>query len=192
MDDLISRADAIDIVNRYNQSHMILKGKPIVGAASMVIEMEGLPSADRPKGRWEHQELAPTNWTFCSVCGRQRSKKYKWYYYPNCGADMRGEEMSNIEKYPKCHMRTSLGNCDPIGGFCTSVNKAICEALHKAAESERPSGKWLSHYDYCKRHGYIPSGMMAFWWCDQCEQGVDHTTKFCPHCGAKMLREDNK
>lgn len=42
--------------------------------------------------------------------------------------------MSNIEKYPKCHMRTSLGNCDPIGGFCTSVNKAICEALHKAAE----------------------------------------------------------
>ena len=61
-----------------------------------------------------------------------------------------------------------------------------------SAQPERPSGKWLSHYDYCKRHGYIPSGMMAFWWCDQCEQGVDHTTKFCPHCGAKMLREDNK
>lgn len=46
--------------------------------------------SDRPKGRWEHQELAPTNWTFCSVCGRQRSKKYKWYYCPNCGADMKG------------------------------------------------------------------------------------------------------
>lgn len=38
MEDLISRQAAIDIVNRYNQSHMILKGKPIVGAASMPYE----------------------------------------------------------------------------------------------------------------------------------------------------------
>lgn len=44
------------------------------------------PDEVRGVGEWEHQELAPTNWTFCSVCGRQRSKKYKWYYCPNCGA----------------------------------------------------------------------------------------------------------
>lgn len=48
--------------------------------------------------------------------------------------------MSNIEEYPKCHMRTSLGNCDPIGGFCTSVNPFICEALHKVAE---PKTEWI-------------------------------------------------
>ena len=48
--------------------------------------------------------------------------------------------MGNIEKYPKCHMRTSLGNCNPIGGFCTSVNTDICEALHKVAD--RPT-EWI-------------------------------------------------
>ena len=42
--------------------------------------------------------------------------------------------MSNTDRHPECHMRTSLGNCDPIGGFCTSVNTTICEALHKVAE----------------------------------------------------------
>jgi hypothetical protein len=50
------------------------------------------PDEVRGVGAWEHQELAPTNWTFCSVCGRHRSKKYKWYYCPNCGARMKGAE----------------------------------------------------------------------------------------------------
>lgn len=48
------------------------------------------------------------------------------------------------------------------------------------------TGKWLSHYDYCKKHGYTPSGLIVYWWCDQCEQGVEHPTKFCPNCGVRM------
>ena len=48
--------------------------------------------------------------------------------------------MSNTTRYPQCHMRTVLGNCDPIGGFCTSVNESICEALHKVS---RPQGEWI-------------------------------------------------
>ena len=40
--------------------------------------------------------------------------------------------MSNTDRHPECHMRTALGNCDPIGGFCTSVSKEICEALQNA------------------------------------------------------------
>jgi len=43
--DTISRQAAIEIVDRYNKSHMILKGKPMLGAASIVIELEALPSA---------------------------------------------------------------------------------------------------------------------------------------------------
>ena len=43
--DSISRQAAIEIVDRYNKSHMILKGKPMLGAASIVIELEALPSA---------------------------------------------------------------------------------------------------------------------------------------------------
>ena len=45
MDDLISRQAAIDIVNKYNKSHMILMGKPMLCAAPIVIELEDLPSA---------------------------------------------------------------------------------------------------------------------------------------------------
>ena len=44
MSDLISRQTAIDIVNKYKKSHMILWGKPMVGAASIVIELEELPT----------------------------------------------------------------------------------------------------------------------------------------------------
>ena len=49
MNDLISRQAAIDIVNKYKKSHMILWGKPMVGAASIVIELEELPSAQPDK-----------------------------------------------------------------------------------------------------------------------------------------------
>ena len=48
--------------------------------------------------------------------------------------------MNNTDRHPECHMRTALGNCDPIGGFCTSVNEFICEALHKVS---RPQGEWI-------------------------------------------------
>ena len=48
----------------------------------------------------------------------------------------------------------------------------------------RPHGEWLSHYDYCKKHECIPSGLIAFWWCNQCEQGVEIPTNFCPKCGS--------
>lgn len=54
-------------------------------------------------------------------------------------------------------------------------------------EPEQKKGKWLSHYEYCKRKGYIPSGLNALWWCDLCEQGVEHPTNFCPNCGAKLM-----
>ena len=43
VNDCISRKAAVDIVNKYKKSHMILWGKPMVGAASIVIELEELP-----------------------------------------------------------------------------------------------------------------------------------------------------
>ena len=35
---------------------------------------------------------------------------------------------SNVLRHPQCANRTKLGNCDPVGGFCTSVPKGICDA----------------------------------------------------------------
>jgi len=42
------------------------------------------------------------------------------------------ELMSNILNHVNCPMRTKLGNCDCGGGFCTSVKKEVCDALHEA------------------------------------------------------------
>ena len=40
-------------------------------------------------------------------------------------------ESSNNLK-PCCMRHKQNGNCVPSGGFCTAVNKPICEALHNA------------------------------------------------------------
>ena len=36
------------------------------------------------------------------------------------------------DKRKDCQMRHKNGNCTVVGGFCTSVNDPICEALHNA------------------------------------------------------------
>lgn len=36
------------------------------------------------------------------------------------------------DKRKDCQMRHENGNCTVAGGFCTSVNDPICEALHNA------------------------------------------------------------
>ena len=36
------------------------------------------------------------------------------------------------EKRIDCPMRHDNGNCLPVGGFCTAVNDAICDAMHQA------------------------------------------------------------
>ena len=100
MDDLISRQAAIEIVDRYNKSHMILKGKPMLGAASIVIELEELPSVqpEQKHGKWIRKENAfyspfdPCSHEFyyvCNQCGNESNWEYD--YCKNCGAKMDGE-----------------------------------------------------------------------------------------------------
>ena len=66
-------------------------------------------------------------------------------------------------------------------------NEGLQRTIQKALE--RPHGEWLSHYEYCKKHELIPSGLIAFWWCNNCEQGVEIKTNFCPNCGADMRKK---
>ena len=40
--------------------------------------------------------------------------------------------MSNLQRHKDCTMRSEIGNCLAIGGFCTSVSKEICEGLQNA------------------------------------------------------------
>jgi hypothetical protein len=89
--------------------------------------------------------------------------------------------MNNITRHPQCHMRTSLGNCDPIGGFCTSINESVCEGLHKVS---RPQGEWIIEID---TNGY------TYGRCSICgmRQYVGQIN-FCPDCGARMKGESDE
>lgn len=87
---------------------------------------------------------------------------------------IQGDGRNNMKRYPNCHMRTSLGNCDAIGGFCTSINAPICDAFHKVS---RPQGKWM----------HDGSQWANRWVCDKCGHKIfEPQTNFCPHCGARM------
>lgn len=91
MSDLIDRQAAIDEVKHYIE----------IGYDSDIIHtLENLPSAqpERKKGKWIKHILKNANvpWGFdCSVCdewfviGDDTAERY--YFCPNCGADMRGE-----------------------------------------------------------------------------------------------------
>lgn len=94
--------------------------------------------------------------------------------------------MNNTDRHPECHMRTALGNCDPIGGFCTSVNEPICEALHKVS---RPQGEWkhLKGDEWlCSNCGYV------VWTEGSWEHPIERGKDYCEHCGARMKGVDNE
>ena len=40
--------------------------------------------------------------------------------------------MNRKRDWRGCILRTKLGNCDPIGGFCSSVNDHLCGAVRGA------------------------------------------------------------
>lgn len=92
----------------------------------------------------------------------------------------RKEAIGRIQEHIRIHSKK-----EP---FTPYLDKAFDMAI-EALKEQRPHGEWLSHYDYCNKHGYMPSGLITFWWCNQCEQGVEHPTNFCPKCGADMREE---
>lgn len=64
--DLIDRQAAIEIINRYNNSHMVINGKPMLGAVSIIIELEDLPSAQPDPLTDKEQRI------FLAAMGRER------------------------------------------------------------------------------------------------------------------------
>ncbi len=90
VNDLISRADAIEAVMKHHDGGL---NQINYGLTLAKNEIQALPSADRPSGEWQRVDEQPYfrkhyHKVCCSVCHKQGSEKYN--YCPNCGAKMKG------------------------------------------------------------------------------------------------------
>ena len=46
-------------------------------------------------------------------------------------------------------------------------------------------GRWIGINEYCKKNGYIPSGMGIYYWCSECGKEEPKISDYCPNCLAK-------
>lgn len=87
MSDLINRQDAIDAICEHG-TELERRGITVLAVANhkaVTIDLlENLPTATERKGGW----IVKNHVVCCSECGEPNME---WNYYPNCGADMRGE-----------------------------------------------------------------------------------------------------
>ena len=106
MEDLIRKQDAINIVWKYNKSHMVLKGKPMLGAASIVMELEDLPPA-QPE-RWDTCFSCPLSHG-CPVikgCTNDQAEQYAGEIPTNCPMDKESAQqwIPRSERLPEKNM----------------------------------------------------------------------------------------
>ena len=99
MDDLISRAAALDAID--HERDVLIEEKRL-GAEHVVVHharrlIEDLPTVDAAPvvhGRWVYEHDDPVLLP-CSVCGYQVYRYNNTHYCPECGAKMDGERREN-------------------------------------------------------------------------------------------------
>ena len=65
----------------------------------------------------------------------------------------------------------------------------VTKAVRKIpAEDVQPirRGRWIGINEYCKKNGYIPSGMGIYYWCSECGKEEPKISDYCPNCGVRM------
>ena len=50
-------------------------------------------------------------------------------------------------------------------------------------------GRWIDIYEWAKMHDSTPSGMCLYYWCSECQEEQEKKSNFCPHCGARMIKD---
>lgn len=60
------------------------------------------------------------------------------------------------------------------------------EAMPAADVQLVKRGRWIGINEYCKKNGYIPSGMGIYYWCSECGKEEPKISDYCPNCGARM------
>ena len=93
-EDLIKRSDAIKAVSKVDDYG---DGIGFEVRSHCLVELELVPSADRPQGEWIFKTVFPNDksefpmgYLVCSVCGSHHSNSTPCNYCDNCGAKMKG------------------------------------------------------------------------------------------------------
>lgn len=92
MSDLIKRDDAIKAVSKVDDYD---DGIGFEVRSHCLVELELVPSADRPRGEWKHDLYDARGINKCSECGSTvegYGKDIPFFFCPYCGADMRGAD----------------------------------------------------------------------------------------------------
>ena len=97
MSDLIKRSDAIKAVSKVDDYG---DGIGFEVRSHCLVELELVPSADRPQGEWifrrEFVEDTPFTGYRCSNCNYWQGMG-AWNFCPNCGARMSGARMKGAD-----------------------------------------------------------------------------------------------
>lgn len=87
-----------------------------------------------------------------------------------------------------CPMRSEIGNCLPIGGFCTSNNDLICKAMHEAYAMGKRSVSVRKEIPESPH----PDGDTSILCCPNCGSGEyldnydGNENDYCGQCGQKI------
>lgn len=92
----------------------------------------------------------------------------------------------NKELYKCVHNPTSERcTCSDIAQICIRITEFATFSDVQPIKH----GRWIGIIEYCKKNGYIPSGMGIYYWCSECDKEEQKTSDFCPNCGADMRGE---
>ena len=112
-----------------------------------------------------------------------------------------------LKELKECEAEDCISRTEAIEMFANTEDADSCKWTTKGIiaelndlpsvypKSDKPSAKWISHGEHCKQLGVLPSGLGSFWWCSNCETGIESTQfhrveyNYCPKCGAKMGEE---
>lgn len=109
-----------------------------------------------------------------------------------CEEDMNtGEYISRDLALKQLNATCLATDCDNYNGVrCRACAYAdamdFIDAIPAADVQPIKHGRWIGITEYCKKNGYIPSGMGIYYWCSECDKEEQKTSDFCPNCGARM------
>ncbi len=130
-----------------------------------------------------------------AIASLETDEAYQLEYEPTTKNDLGVDECVNKQAVLNKILKFSVtdGRSVSVVGLWTEVNE-----LPSVTPQEPRKGHWISHSEHCKQNNLLPSGLGSYFWCSECDCGVDSKVfhrvnyNYCPNCGCKMESEDKE